>query len=255
MPTYNKIENAWGPSEDEIDTVAEHALLFKSIGKIPTQPKPTLSNVLFHSGIVDHDFGSHLLSVAKLTAWAQTKDLELVTLPPIDGFRFVQVEALLCAIERAVSSSTKDHEAAAIVQFTPNLAQDRAAEIAPLWLVGADAHHQWRSLIKQAVQAGELSLLNYGSKLPIKETDTQLQAVQTLPADTEAAPAGTVTVWTPERKADARKMLDKLRSQGVRDFARRTAEYFNVSTTRLNTVLGKGKPQKKPKKITSHWSV
>ena len=88
-----------------------------------------------------------------------------------------------------------------------------------------------------------------------KETDTQTQAAQALPADTEAAPAGTVTVWTPERKANARKMLDKLRSQGVRDFARRTAESFNVSTTRLNTVLGKGKPQKKPKKITSPWSV
>ena len=139
-------------------------------------------SVLFHAEIVGRDFGSHLLSVAKLTAWAQNKDLELVTLPPIDGFRFVQVEALLCAIERAVSSSTKDHEAAAIVQSTPKLVQDRAAEIAPRWLVGADAHLQWRNLIKQAVQAGELSLLNYGSKLPIQKPDTQPQAAP------EAAP-------------------------------------------------------------------
>lgn len=164
-------------------------------------------SVLFHAEIVGRDFGSHLLSVAKLTAWAQNKDLELVTLPPIDGFRFVQVEALLCAIERAVSSSTKDHEAAAIVQSTPKLVQDRAAEIAPRWLVGADAHLQWRNLIKQAVQAGELSLLNYGSKLPIQKPDTQPQVAP------EAAPV--VSTWESMAKKQAIEIIERDRKKDL----------------------------------------
>ena len=42
-----------------------------------------------------------------------------------------------------------------------------------------------------------------------KKTDTQPQ-----PAP-EAAPAGSVTIWTPERKAEARAMRNKLRSEGV----------------------------------------
>jgi hypothetical protein len=136
-------------------------------------------SILFHADLVDRDFGTHLLSVNRLTAWAQTKDLELVTMPPIDGFKFVQVEALLCAIERAVSTNTTLAEAAAIVQSTPFLAQDRAAKTAPRWLVGADAHQQWRHLIEQAVNDGELSLLNYGSKLPIKQAPAVIETTPT----------------------------------------------------------------------------
>ena len=71
-------------------------------------------------------------------------------------------------------------------------------------------------------------------------------------ADTESAPAGTATVWTPERKAEARAMLNKLRVDGVRDFARRTAASFHVSPARLRVVLREKTP-KKPAKKAGLW--
>jgi hypothetical protein len=89
--------------------------------------------------------------------------------------------------------------------------------------------------------------------------DNKPQAAPALPADTKPAPAaagagaGAATVWTPERKAQARAMLNKLRSEGVRAFARRTADAFNVSPTRLNMVLGEKIPKEKPKKKASFW--
>lgn len=70
---------------------------------------------------------------------------------------------------------------------------------------------------------------------------------------TPPAPAGTAKVWTPKRKEEARAMLNKLRADGVRDFAKRTAESFDVSTARLNVVLGEGETKAKPKERASYW--
>ena len=183
MPTYNEIESAWGPNEDEINTVAERALLLKVVGKIPAQPEPPPSTVLFHPDLVDSDFGSHLLSVAKLIKWADQLGLEVATQPPLDQFQFVQVEALLCAIERAAIDTTTEPMAVAIVQATPCLAHDEAAEIAPRWLIAADAHKQWRHLIAHAVAMHELVLLHFGSKLPVQPlNETEPQAAPVLKA-------------------------------------------------------------------------
>lgn len=44
--------------------------------------------------------------------------------------------------------------------------------------------------------------------------------------------------WTPERIAEARTMRDKLKGDRVRDYAKRTAQHFGVTTTRLREVLG-----------------
>ena len=190
MPTYNEIESAWGPNEDEINTVAESALLLKVVGKIPAQPEPPPSTVLFHPELVDRDFGSHLLSVARLTEWAGQQGLAVVMQPPLDQFQFVQVEALLCAIERAAIDTTTEPMAVAIVQGTPDLAHDRAAEVAPRWLMAADAHQQWRHLIALAVVKDELALLHFGSKLPVQprnETEPQAAPVLEAPAPTENA--------------------------------------------------------------------
>ncbi len=91
------------------------------------------------------------------------------------------------------------------------------------------------------------------------EADIKPQAAPDAPVDTAAqvavaAPAGTATVWTPERKTEARAMLNKHRSDGVRDFARRTAKSFNVSAARLNMVLGEKTPKQSAKKA-SVWDV
>ena len=169
MPKFNEAQGAWEPEEHEIDGAAEQASLLRALSNAPAQPAPQPNPILFHPDLVDREFGSYLLSVPKLTEWAAKQGLEVVTHPPIGGFQFVQVEAFLCAIERAARESTRDEQqAAAIVQATPHLAQDRAAEVAPRWLVGADAHMQWRRLLERAVEGGELALLHFGSKLPIQ---------------------------------------------------------------------------------------
>ena len=149
------------------------------------QPAPQPNPILFHPDLVDREFGSHLIAVPKLTEWAEKQGLEVVTQPPIGGFQFVQVEAFLCAIENAARENTPEPMADAIVQATPHLAHDRAAEVAPRWLVGADAHMQWRRLLERAVEAGELALLHFGSKLPV-EARTEPQAAPVV--NTKAKP-------------------------------------------------------------------
>ena len=97
--------------------------------------------------------------------------------------------------------------AAAIVQATPHLAHDRAAEVAPRWLVGADAHLQWRRLLERAVEAGELVLLHFGSKLPVEAS--------TKP---EAAPAvnrGTPKALTDAQEAEVVRLFDRGRGVSV----------------------------------------
>lgn len=193
MPKFNEAQGAWEPEEHEIDGAAEQASLLRALSNAPAQPAPQPNPILFHPDLVDREFGSHLIAVSKLTDWAAKRGLEVDTQPPIGGFQFVQVEAFLCAIERAARESTRDEQqAAAIVQATPHLAHDRAAEVAPRWLVGADAHMQWRRLLERAVEAGELVLLHFGSKLPV-EARTE---PQTAPVVAESANNGPLPLTT-----------------------------------------------------------
>jgi hypothetical protein len=134
--------------------------------------------VLFHEWLVNREFGSHLLSVAKLNAWAQGKGLELVTLPPVGDFLFVQAEALLCAIESAVQPS--ESVAIAVVKSSPALMADQVAQQEPRFALKGDAALAWRELVGQAVRDGELSLLDYGSKLPIQAATAR--HISTVPA-------------------------------------------------------------------------
>lgn len=195
MPKFNEAQGAWEPEEHEIDRAAEHEILLRHIGKAPAQPAPQPNPMLFHPDLVDREFGSNLLSVQKLTDWAAKQGLELLTQPPIERFQFVQVEALLCAIERAAMDSAPEPMAAAVVQATPHLAQNRAAEIAPRWLVSADAHQQWRRLLEKAIEAGELALLHFGSKLPV-QVGSEPQAADPAPVVAESVPSDTANSLT-----------------------------------------------------------
>ena len=192
MPKFNEAQGAWEPEEHEIDRAAEQASLLRALSNAPAQPAPQPNPILFHPDLVDREFGSHLIAVPKLTEWAAKHGLEVVTQPPIRGFQFVQVEAFLCAIENAARENTPEPMAAAIVQATPHLAHDRAAEVAPRWLVGADAHLQWRRLLERAVEAGELVLLHFGSKLPVQASTEP----QTAPVVAESANNGPLPLTT-----------------------------------------------------------
>lgn len=200
-------------------------------------------SVLFHADLVDREFGSDLFSVAKLTAWAHNKGLEIQTVPPLDGFKFVQVEAFLCAVERAVSETATEEMAAAVVQARPRLAQHRAAEVAPRWLVSADAHTQWRRMLEDAVKRRELTLLDFGSKLPVSPMSTA-ESVQPVSDLVDPAPeqhqqeTGTVKKWTD-------KFKDEVQAYRSAHGLKKTAEYFKVSQTVISKHIPAGKAKTK----------
>jgi hypothetical protein len=172
----------------------------------------TKADVLFHADLADREFGSALLSVEKLTAWAQDKDLELMTLPSLTGYRFVQAEALLCAIGRGVNNLTPE-QAVAIVKADPVLSKHRAVTepsgyVDPTtcrWLLGGDAHVSWRRLLESAIEKKELTLLNFASKLPINDEPGQHASpepgpvVQVLTGKTEKTSTVTHTTKTSRR--------------------------------------------------------
>lgn len=133
----------------------------------------------FEAGLAAREFGTHILHVHDLLDWAKSKRLHLRTTPPIDGYEFVHIETLLCAIERHATNLTHA-QALLIVKNDPALQArmvagmgieqeefDRYLTESPAWLVQADAHSQWRKTFAAAIKAGELLPLEFGSKLPI----------------------------------------------------------------------------------------
>ncbi len=244
MPTYNETTGAWEPDEDEIDAAAEHEILLRHIGKAPAQPAPLPNPILFHPDLADREFGSHLLSVPKLTEWAAKQGLELVAQPPIERFQFVQVEALLSAIERAAMDSAPEPMAAAVVQATPHLAQNRAAEIAPRWLVSADAHQQWRRLLEKAVEAGELALLHFGSKLPV-QVGSEPQA---------AAPAPVVAETPQERRARWLAMFEEEEARAPRGALQRLADREGVDRSNMKKDIDKARAARDEKRRAGGWA-
>lgn len=61
------------------------------------------------------------------------------------------------------------------------------------------------------------------------------------------APEATLKKWTPERVAEARAMRDRLKAEGARDYAAKTAAHYGVSPARLRELLaGSTEPTKAP---------
>lgn len=85
--------------------------------------------------------------------------------------------------------------------------------------------------------------------LPERQSAELLRVVAAALPEPAAAPTGTDSSrWTDERKAEARAMRDKLKAEGRRDYAARTAECFSVTPQRLRVVLGpdESRPRLKP---------
>ena len=149
-----------------------------------------MQETLFDSRLADRDFGSHVLHIPALLDWVKAKGLHLpVTQPALDGYKFVQVEALLAAISRPLHSLTPE-QALNLALSNPELKDHEAVGgkdgMAARWLLGADAHLRWEKLIGAAVQSGELVLLDFASKLPIAAS--ALPGQETAPAAVQPAP-------------------------------------------------------------------
>jgi hypothetical protein len=121
--------------------------------------------ILSHKHLHGREFGSSLLGVTEFFEWLALNKLRIATAPDLHDYDFVQVEALLCAVEGAAGSISED-EARGIIAADQLLTADRMADDAPRWLVGAEAHRKWREIITRAVMDGHLQLLDFGSKLP-----------------------------------------------------------------------------------------
>ena len=249
MPKFNEAQGAWEPDENEIDTTAEREILLRHIGNTPTQPETSPNPILFHPELVNREFGSHLLPVSKLTEWAKKQGLEVTTQPPIEGFQFVQVEAFLCSIERAAMGHTPAPMAAAIVQATPHLANNRAADIAPRWLVGADAHQQWRRLLERAVEAGELALLHFGSKLPIQARPGH----ETPQAEPQAVPE--VKETAQDRRARWLVMFEAEEKRGKRGALTRLAKSEGVDRSNMGKDIDKARAERDTQRRAGGWTA
>lgn len=90
---------------------------------------------------------------------------------------------------------------------------------------------------------------------PEQSTPPQVPSEHNTAKPAPVAQGGSVTLWTTERKDDARAMMNELRGQGNKAFAKKTADAFGVTPTRLREVLN-DKPKKVPaKKAKTVWDV
>ena len=169
---------------------------------------------LFHAGLSGRDYASHLLHVGDLLEWIKSKRLHLKTTPPVNDFEFVQVEALLCAIERNANNLTTD-QALEIVLNTPALKDDPIFQKYPddidpttcRWLIGANAHKKWRELLTDAITAHEVTLLDFGSKLPI-HTAPATDTATTAPVGAVSASDG-VEPWKEKAQVRAFEIIKR----------------------------------------------
>lgn len=127
----------------------------------------------FYAGLSRREFGSAVFSVTELHKWLTQKGWHAEILPPLDGYKFIQVEELLCDIERRAIHEITDKDARVIVK-TADMETIAGLEERPdmmedlkHWWHGANAHLQWRERIRQAIEDGELVPRDMGSKLPI----------------------------------------------------------------------------------------
>ncbi len=116
--------------------------------------------------------------------------------------------------------------------FTPNVSEDdrrasrrRAqASIARFKVLSDNADAAYQAAFKVWRKAMANQLLS--PHVPVMADETPAGEV-----------ASSTATWTEKRKAEARSMVDRLRSEGKHNFRKLTAEHFGVSPQRLDAVL------------------
>lgn len=173
---------------------------------------------LFNKYLCEREFGSAVLHVETFQKWAVAKGLHLRTAPALGEYEFAQVESLLCAIERGAAPQTPE-DARAIIDSKPELAGHNVAVRFPepdhshVWLVGAEAHRQWRRLIERAIADDELQLLDGASYLPVS---SRLAASSGAP-ESEEPPAhkATPASWIEDVRAIALEYIAKHKAKDL----------------------------------------
>lgn len=193
--------------------------------------------ILTDKHLFERELGNYMLSVPDLLEWAKSRGYFLRTIPELDGYDMVQVESLLCAIQRAAEPSLDD--AMDMVAANPRLAGHRMADDSHLsrWLVGAEAQRQWREIITKAIADDELRVFDAVSLLPTSirdgsiersEQTTALQddletgeLVDESESDCDCRDGGTPSDdWTVTARAIADEEDEKDAKVGAHDFVR-----------------------------------
>jgi hypothetical protein len=209
---------------------------------------------LFHAELSEREFSSHLLHVGDLMQWAKAKRLHLRTSPALDGFEFVQAEALLCAIERTMQDLTPA-QAVEIVKADPALMADPAIsrypdDIDPItarWLLGANGHQKWRVLLSGAIQSHELTLLDFASKLPIDTAPAQ--TATTAPVETVEQRRTRYLAWhTEEHRIHPRGALQRV-------YEREAKQNPKADRANIGKDIEKARGTAKTQKTANGWTA
>lgn len=93
---------------------------------------------------------------------------------------------------------------------------------------------------------GSLLRLTPALRVPVDALRFKREDLERL-AQRFQAPEAPAKKWTPERIAEARAMRDRLKAEGARDYAAKTAAHYGVSPARLRELLaGSTEPTKAP---------
>ena len=173
----------------EADIIEFQRLIDKQRDELTGAPAKAVSQMMYDQALSSREFGMGMLEVDALKAWLHGKHSVPQMSPPLEGFKYVQVEVLLAAIERAAATvheelrSGHPHQDAPL----PGLGLDAETEKRVLgniggWLAGAKAASDWRTDFRAAIAAGELPLLDAVSQRPIARAEPQTAGVETAAA-------------------------------------------------------------------------
>lgn len=134
---------------------------------------------LFSGELALRDFGRAAVRIADLQEWLlQVRGVLPPTIPDVTHFEVVQLEELLCSIERGATAAYKDAHTAAVTAAARLVDPgegfrgliESGDRTACLWLIGADAHSQWRQQLAAAVESGALRTVDSVTMLPMSKT-------------------------------------------------------------------------------------
>ena len=124
-----------------------------------------MKETLFNEKLIAREFGSHLFSVNDLLQWAESKNLHPPNIALLEEYEFVQVECFLFEIYKRAVNVTPS-ETLAIILASNIASKNPLAIEQPAYFLGGDAEVAWRKIVKEAIESGELVILDFGSKLP-----------------------------------------------------------------------------------------
>lgn len=196
----------------------------------------------YHEDVAGREFKDALLSVSELRAWLLQRGDEVETDPPLCETGFIQVEALLCAIERAAHGQYSEAYARAIVCRSETLSEHDMADVAPQWLIGAHRHAAWRDILRVAIERGELALRDPVTHLRVclpTSTETNQpagkgEAMEGRPI--RAAESRLGDRWTPPQ---LQKLLAESNEPGITQV--KLAKQYGITRQRVGALLKEAK--------------